>query len=869
MNPLGPIQRLFVVILLYISHLLTFAVKRLRFVGKGIPIEDKVSDFIQIFKTTRIFFLFNILALLVFTVLPQGKDVILIVIEDLSGLNPLSLISLLVGLFGWCIISEFGARYKIYVTDHSGLSLTDERVNFRREAQRFVSSIYLLLPVLIVMISVVIVSLNNIKKWELAVIIPFVVVLILLLLSFALLSRFYLDSFYIEKKRKDGVWYKVKEKELKWAGRLYGIYHDFVFLLRKTSNFKDGNTEKNSGKDDGTMIPDPPPDINIRNTHKRFTDQVESLETVKDFPREYIKEGDLAPAAFSDVTYLPESYEIIINPEYKRGKKKDKDGEETSDVTTEEFIKVKAEIGYHRWIYKNNPSFYKSLHLQVHVIAISSFVFMILISTGFLIPYEIIGSPGLICLSFACWLGIYTGLLYIDSRFKRNIKVSVRWLLVLWFFIVSIIDSDHPVRNNNDTGFSKYRPTLTEHFESWTMNFLADPSKDSIKVGQKIAVDSTGSKDSFCYPVYFITAEGGASRTGAFTAMLLARMQDLDSNFKKHIYAFSTVSGGSFGVGFFNAIAYLEPNNASKVGNYNEVVTEKFFRQDQLSPVLSKFFYGEILGNFWPKPVERFDRAIALEKAWEHSYQAVFNRPNDKNVFSTNFLSCYNNDIDKERIVPAWFINTTEVETGLQCFISNVRPASDRFLFSRQRDLLTEKIRYGINYSTAINFSSRFPLFSPSAALYQNDDQTYHYVDGGYIENTGSKTMLEIINFLKDSIRTKRILPYVIQLRFSQSDSSKFQKTGFLNEINSIVSGIYNVRAGSSAINVELLRREVAGLGGQCLEVPVPVSSKDVPMSWVFSKRSMNNLNNAIDTIMKDSLNDLHRLPYFAKKKKK
>lgn len=202
MNIIAPIQRFFVVIFLYIFRLTSFAVRRLRFAGKGVAIEDKATDFFEIFKTTRLFFLFNLLALLVFTLLPQGKDIILIVIEDLSDFNIWSLVSLFAGLFGWCIISEFGARYKIYITDNSGLSLTDERVNFRKEAQKFVSSIYLLLPVVIVMLSVIIVSFNNIKVWKLATIWPFTVVLLLLILAFTLLSKFYLDRFFISELRK-------------------------------------------------------------------------------------------------------------------------------------------------------------------------------------------------------------------------------------------------------------------------------------------------------------------------------------------------------------------------------------------------------------------------------------------------------------------------------------------------------------------------------------------------------------------------------------------------------------------------------------------------------------------------------------------
>lgn len=268
-------------------------------------------------------------------------------------------------------------------------------------------------------------------------------------------------------------------------------------------------------------------------------------------------------------------------------------------------------------------------------------------------------------------------------------------------------------------------------------------------------------------------------------------------------------------------------------------------------------FYADFLNNFWPKHVENFDRTIALEKAWEHSYAQVFNAPNDRNIYSTNFMSCY-----QKAILPAWFINTTEVETGLQCYISNVK--AEKFLFANDRDLFTHKLTIGINYSTAVNFSSRFPIFSPSAALYKNDDQTYHYVDGGYVENTGAKTMLEILQSLHDTLIRKNVIPYVIHLKFG--DSSRFQQTGFLNEITSVINGIYNTRAGSSSTYTELLKNEVKNLGGYFIRVPLNATAQEVPMSWVFSERSLKNLDSVINRVMINNRNDLHKyLPYFQK----
>jgi hypothetical protein len=573
--------------------------------------------------------------------------------------------------------------------------------------------------------------------------------------------------------------------------------------------------------------------------------KTKQVNTIEGFPRDFLKPDQLAPIEFTEVIFQKDNLSPAFNVE------------SMNDKTKPEFIYKENPDGYYRWIYKCNPSFYKTLHLQIYVIAACSFAFLFFVSININSTiYQFVGSPALVCLSFACWLGVYTWLLYIDSRFKKQIKFSVRWSLVFWFLIVSYINHDHPVRNNHDAGFTTNRISLKDHFKWWCKGHLPHLANDTANA-------SLDSAKADSIPVYFITAEGGALRTGAFSALLLAKLQDSFPDFKNHIYAFSTVSGGSVGISFFNAITYLEPDTLNKGKDYYQQSTLKFFEQDQLAPVIAKLFYADLLNNFWPWHVESFDRAIVLEKAWEHSYAKAFDRPNDANVFSSNFLSYYQQVDTNQNILPAWFINTTEVETGLQCYISNVR--ADSFLFAKDRDLLLRKIRYGINYSTAVNFSSRFPLFSPSAALYQNEDQAYHYVDGGYVENTGAKTMLEILQSLHASIQEKKIIPYVIQLEFG--DSSKFQQTGFLNEISSIVNGIYNTRAGSSKTYSELLKREVESInGGKLITVPLTASTQDVPMSWVFSARSLRNLDSVITHTVNDSTNELHKkLPYFQK----
>jgi hypothetical protein len=361
-------------------------------------------------------------------------------------------------------------------------------------------------------------------------------------------------------------------------------------------------------------------------------------------------------------------------------------------------------------------------------------------------------------------------------------------------------------------------------------------------------------KDTFM-PVLFICAEGGASRTGAYVSMMLSLLQDSLAklpeehavDFKKSIYAFSSVSGGSLGISMFNGMVYLNTKNELLKDSSYRSLCKIFFNEDFLSPVIGKMFYGDIVNLFIPWHINSFDRAISLEKSWENAYTRIIN-DGEKNIFSTNYLSFYN----KDHTYPAQFINTTEVESGEQCWLTNINPADTELLFGKERDLLGYKIKGGINVSTATNFSTRFPLVSPGAALLDDDNRKYHYVDGGYVENTGVSTMLEVLKALQpefnrvkeDSTRRIRIRPYVIVLRFSEQKGSTTGNINFANELAEIVDGIYNTRGGRSSMANEELKRYLnkPDVDGKLIELPIGQSVDRVPLNWVFSKESLKNI---------------------------
>ena len=376
------------------------------------------------------------------------------------------------------------------------------------------------------------------------------------------------------------------------------------------------------------------------------------------------------------------------------------------------------------------------------------------------------------------------------------------------------------------------------HFERWFTDY-----KKSFK----------DKPDSGKYPVVFICAEGGAFRTGAYTAIFLDKLQKKlaakNIDLKRSVYAMSGVSGGSLGLGFFNATTYINsPSDFIKQGSASPA--ELFFRHDCLAPIVGKMFYGDLLNLLIPVHINRFDRAIALENAWEYAFQQII-KPGAKNTFSNDFLAPYQNQY--KHPLPLMLINTTEVETGNQCWITNVVPGN--IIYARQRDLLRIKMHdTSVNYSTAINFSSRFPLTSPGGMIREKNaahNRKLHYVDGGYYENTGAASMEELLYQVRADSLSRQVYPVVIYLRFSDDPANQTKDISFANEISEIILGIYNTRNGRTYMAVQQLnglarhfnsrpgKRENNGL---VIDEPLNEDQRQVPLDWALSQQSMDNV---------------------------
>lgn len=713
-------------------------------------------DLLFVLRELWLLLAFNLLAFTAFIIIPQGTDMLLLILEPKSlTATFLPIAFLLLALFCWSVSSEFCTRFLIYMTDNSGHTLSPDRVTLRKSIQKNIAIFFLYYPAFLVAIALSKSFLQNFndigESWWLLLFCLFTITVLILLLRYLYRAD--------KNKNKPNIfhWMHLSKDEKYWTSKLYGIFNDYRIDM--------------------------------------FV--AEEQKSKVDLPRETIlMNGNYIPAVF----------------QLKEGA-----------------IKLAENKNICVWIYRIPLSYYRNLLTQLVALLILALLTIIFFAFASVSMYQSVGAVALICFAFACWQVIYTVLHFLDKAQPiPRVNLTFRLLVLLWLCLCSYLNNDHPSRWIEKENATIAKPVST-HFKNWL-----------------VELENTASyRNTNRIPVFFIASEGGALRTGAFTAMLLAKLQDSFPNFKKHVYCFSGVSGGSLGLQFFQSLGEQTPNK--KIVS-NRVSTKEFFEMDYLSPITGKLVFGEILNYFIPTHISTFDRAIALEKTWENSWAAATEHA-QPNAFEAPF----DQQIGDNK--PALFINTVESESGMPAVWSNVLLDSTIAL-SASRDL-RNKFRLSIPYSTAINLGTRFPLLSPAAML-TKDGIRLHYIDGGYYENKGQQTILEILQAIHIE-NYPRVAPYILQFNFSQDDSSSNQSIRFANEIMEVVNGFENTRFARVGLIGEAMKNYMRNRFDtqQIINLNLDISVKKLPMNWLLSHTAMERVDNYTDSLMhlkKDSL---------------
>lgn len=346
-------------------------------------------------------------------------------------------------------------------------------------------------------------------------------------------------------------------------------------------------------------------------------------------------------------------------------------------------------------------------------------------------PTFAIGGPAAVAiLCFSIWIPLGSWILLMSFRLKLPILV----MLLILAMIFSLWNDIHQVRVLDE---SPHQVSLASRLENFLNKY---PDK---KDGETSANEP---------PLYIVATEGGGIRAAYWTAVVLGKIQDRCSQFSEHLFAISSVSGGSLGGGVYAALVKesLEDDSYKEEKDFFFNRSSKMLSGDFLSPTVASMLTGDLLQDLLPFRVKYFSRALTLERSWEIAWRKTFK--GKSNRFDQPLSNLWKGDTTCR--VPVLFLNGTLVETGQRIIGSpiEINPNPKSSNFSDSLDIY----RYtacgkDMRLSTAIHNSARFTYVSPAGTL----EGGIHVVDGGYFDNSGAITAIELIYALRGKLKEK------------------------------------------------------------------------------------------------------------------
>ena len=273
-----------------------------------------------------------------------------------------------------------------------------------------------------------------------------------------------------------------------------------------------------------------------------------------------------------------------------------------------------------------------------------------------------------------------------------------------------------------------------------------------------------GEKDRV--PMLVVATAGGGIRAAYWTARVLETLKDElgpKGGFRPYLFEISGVSGGSVGATAFDAaLASSDETGCGKTC----VPATKFLTEDFLAPTLASGIFKDLPASFLPD-LGQDDRGAALEQGFEHASGGRLARP---------FLSLfpYGGEPSQTPWRPILLLNGTHEESGKRIIASHV--LVERNVFIDALDGL-HVLGGDVRASTAAHNSARFSYISPAGNLGRRKDPATNskgwptdwtslkaawnnwlaewngsVIDGGYFENYGALSALELANHAKAAL---------------------------------------------------------------------------------------------------------------------
>ncbi len=456
-----------------------------------------------------------------------------------------------------------------------------------------------------------------------------------------------------------------------------------------------------------------------------------------------------------------------------------------------------------------------------------------------------LGTFSFVLLAFAILLGIGCMLSFVSVK----VGFSIHFIFILIVFVfglwterhrVDLLDTDQSMRLGQ-------RDSFLEYFNKW------------VTIRRK-EIDSVAE-----YPVYFVLADGGASRSGYWVASVLSKLEDTSRNtFGRHLFCLSGASGGSVG----NASFYLL---LKKLGDtpsrrpYDSVYlkhSRQYLESDFLTYTLSRMLSHDFFVQILPFDTKG-DRAKALALSLESAPKGnTFLEDSINMRIPFSQLISRKNDPNSAHL-PILCINTTRMQDGRPSVISTV--SLDTRTFNNRLDLLSI-IPDGkdIKLSTSVVLGASFPYVSPAGRIDQPDAsrkngiREHYFVDGGYVDNSGAGVVHEMLIKLQQVKATsadpavRKLRFYVLHISNGPTGEAYVKKVNpFINDLAAplkTLAGSYSVQ---TTINDSRLKNFITSIDPDSYwdlnlyRMREPIR---YPMNWVISRTTLDSMDQRLRT---------------------
>jgi len=402
---------------------------------------------------------------------------------------------------------------------------------------------------------------------------------------------------------------------------------------------------------------------------------------------------------------------------------------------------------------------------------------------------ELVGSLGILFWALSALL-IATSIVY-QFSILTGIPLLSTLIIGAYFMNINRTNDNHALRLKKpehsvlELHKKDYKrlPILADKFVDWIKSPVTVHKENgsvtqttifNLAKNYKINCEKRNSNKDCRYPIYIASAQGGGIYAAYHTAKTFQTITDNLPKFRNHLFAISSVSGGSVGSAIYaNWLRNCSPKDTKEIDNF-------FDRpRDPLALIVASMFFGDLFQRFYPIPVAAWDRSLGLELAFEPRHKKIINKSDGSNPESTK-NECINlnesfyetqgvegpfyDNKQKAKIrgysnpTPFLVLNTTEVDNGRRYLISPFRVdnrSTDADFHEPWPQPVENQQFRDMSYSTAAGLSARFPLISPYGFF--PEQRARLFIDGGLYDNSGAITATEIVSDLKRYVGEKYI----------------------------------------------------------------------------------------------------------------